>query len=421
MLAPSTRRCSWSWCLTAASACFAIASAASLGCGDAEDALSSDTSGAGATGASAGSGAGSGDGGANGTGGAGDGGAGSGNSGNGGGATGGSGAGGVGPTADCGASLLAAEAAALGVGQFTELAVTGYDDALLDAGGGHHILQYSDKGVWDPNTCQALFVGGGHLTQVKYIAYRGSDNTWFHAPNPSWWCDVDAAANPYECATHAYGHNALNPATGEMFFRKFNSSAVFDHQVEGVLSGAWGQLPPLPSSPSACIATALEYFPEMNKLVYVDCNAGDLYLIGPGDSSWQLVSGPFPMGPYHNYAVYDRIHQVVMFGGGNGSAAMSILHADGTVTPAASAPHTFHPEAQGSDYKILTVDPASGDYLAYAPAGEMARYDVTSNTWSSLPVVAPAGLNIAIPIPSYNVVMFLQRAPAKVYLYKHAQ
>ncbi|MCA9617916.1 MAG: hypothetical protein KC731_02775 [Myxococcales bacterium] len=328
--------------------------------------------------------------------------------------------GGFGPVADCGASVLSDAASQLVAGSFVELSMSGYDSALLDAGSSHHILQYSDKGVWDPNTCQALFVGGGHLSQVKYIAYRGSDNTWFHAPNPSWWCDTSQASNPYDCASHAYGHNALDPATGTLFFRLFNRADIYRHQVDGILDGVWDDAPALPSTPAGCIATALEYFPEMDKLVYVDCAGQDAYVLGPTDGSWQVIDGPFSMGAYHNYAVYNRIEQTVMFGAGNGSGAFHLLRANGSVTPTAVAPHDFHPEAQGSDLKILTVDPAGGDYLAYARNGEMWRYDVGTDSWSALSVSAPTDLNVAIPISSYNVVMFLQQAPAKVWLYKHS-
>ena len=246
-----------------------------------------------------------------------------GNSGGSGGQTAGTGGGGTGGSAgsggsyvisDCGASLLKDEAAKLSAGSIVELAVSGYDDALIDAGAGHHILQYSDKGVWDPNTCQALFVGGGHLSTVKYIAYSASQNQFFHAANPSWWCDTFAASNPYSCSTHAYGHNALDPATGRMFFRKFNSATVYAHQVDAAIDQDWTQLPKLPSNAAGCIATGIEYFPETDQLVYVDCEAQSLHTSKGGSGAWQEIQGPFAMGPYHNYAVYNPVHKVVLFG-----------------------------------------------------------------------------------------------------------
>jgi hypothetical protein len=333
------------------------------------------------------------------------------------GGSGGTGSGGF-VVSDCGASELADVAQAMPAG-FTELVGTGLDDDLLDAGGGHHILQYSDKGVWDPNTCQALFIGGGHLAAVKYIAYSASQNVWYQAPNPSWWCDTFLVSNPYECSTHAYGHNALDPATGQLYFRKFNNQDVYTHQVEATLTGVWGNAPALPDGGS-CIATALEFFPERNQLVYVDCSAQGLYTWTPGAGSWETINGPFAMGPYHTYGVYNPVHHVMLFGLGNGSTGLHKLEVGGTVTQVAAPPREFHPSPEDTGtFRIFTVDPVSGDYLAYAPNGDLYAYDVAADSWADTGVTGPPGLQIAIPITSYGVVMFVSQAPAAAFLYKH--
>jgi hypothetical protein len=319
---------------------------------------------------------------------------------------------------DCGASELANVAQSMPAG-FTELVGTGLDAALIDAGNGHHVLQYSDKGVWDPNTCQALFVGGGHLSAVKYIAYSASQNLWYQAPNPSWWCDTFQVSNPYECSTHAYGHNALDQATGQYYFRKFNNQDVYTHQVEATLTDVWGNAPVLPDGGS-CIATALEFFPERNQLVYVDCTTQDLRTWTPGAGSWETINGPFSMGPYHNYGVYNSVHQVMLFGLGNGSTGLHKLDVGGAVTPVAAPPRQFHPSPDdNSTFRILTYDPVSGDYLAYAPNGDLYAYDVAANSWANTGLTGPTGLQIAIPITSYGVVMFVGNAPPAAYLYKH--
>ena len=331
---------------------------------------------------------------------------------------GGGGTGGTFVVSDCGASVLKAEAAKLSAGGVVELTGTGYGPNLIDATGGHDVLQYSDKGVWDPNTCQALFVGGGHLTLVKYLAYSASQNKFFQAPNPNWWCDATTASNKWACSTHAYGHNALDPKTGRMFFREFNSDTVFVHQVDATIDSDWSVLPKLPNGAGGCIATGVEYFPARDELVFVDCKNDSLLTSKSGTGAWKEIPGPFTMGPYHNYAAHNPVHKVVLFGLGNGSKDLYKYDASGKVTPVAPPPRTFHPSPDnGSTLRILTADPASGKYLAVSMGGDLFEYDVSSNKWGSGAKKLPQGLEIAVPISSYGVVMFL--SGSKVYLYKH--
>ena len=333
---------------------------------------------------------------------------------------GGGGSGGTFVVSDCGASSLALAASSMSPGSFVELPSSGYDQALIDAGQGHHVLEYSDKGVWDPNTCQALFYGGGHLSLEKFIALSASTDTWFQAPNPPWWCDPQSVENPYECATHAYQQDALDPATGTFYFRGFNSAAVHRHQVDSTLDADWDQIPDLPSDAASCIATSLEYFPDRDELVFVDCTTQSLRTWKPGDTSWATLDGPFAMGPYHNYGVYNPVHHVILFGLGNGSTDLHAYDASGNVQTVESPPREFHPSPDDSaTLRILTADPASGKYLAVAPNGDMFEYDVPGDSWSPLSTQAPADLQVAIPVSSYGVVLFLSANPAKVYVYKH--
>lgn len=344
-------------------------------------------------------------------------------SGTGGTATGGTNSGGSGGTfvvSDCGAGALKDLAASMSPGTFVELPGTGYDAGLLDAGLGHQILQYSGKGVWDPNTCQALFLGGGHLSLEKYIAYSASSEQWFQAPNPPWWCDPQSVSNPYQCASHGYHHDALDPATGTFYWRSFNSETVHRHQVDATIDGDWDTIPDLPSDAASCIATALEYFPERDELVYVDCTSQSLRIWKPGAGSWSQVPGPFAMGAYHNYGVYNPVHRVILFGVGNGAKKLWAYDENGSVKAVADPPREFHPAPDdASTLRVLIADPASGKFLATATNGDMYELDYVANSWNALSQTAPTGLETAIPVSSYGVVLFLSANPAKAYVYKH--
>jgi hypothetical protein len=322
------------------------------------------------------------------------------------------------PPADCGGGALADLAASLQPGAFTQLDTDGLDAALIDAGGGHHILQFSDKGVWDPNTCQALFSGGGHLSEMKFIAFSASENTWFRPPNPTWWCPPDPE-NPYACATHAYGHNALDPTTGTYWFRTFNSAAVLRTRVASPIVSEWDQAPALPGDAAGCIATALEYFPELGGLVYVDCAGQTARVLYDGAAEWTTLPGSYPMGPYHNYAVYSAPVGEVLFGAGNGSSALYLLDATGSASQIAAPPRQFHPSPDDPQtFRILTADPISGRFLAYAPAGVLYQYDANTDAWTQVSDTAPAGLQVAIPVSTYGVVLFLTQEPT-MWVYRH--
>ncbi len=97
------------------------------------------------------------------------------------------------------------------------------------------------------------------------------------------------------------------------------------------------------------------------------------------------------MGPYHNLSSYNPVHHIMIFGGGNGSQDLYRLDGDGTTARIADPPRTI-----GIGYddvgnrSILTVDPASGDYLVYWSADGIYGYDVAADAWSRVDVSVPA-------------------------------
>jgi hypothetical protein len=125
------------------------------------------------------------------------------------------------------------------------------------------------------------------------------------------------------------------------------------------------------------------------------------------------------MGAYHFYGVYNPVHGVMLFGSGNGSEAFNVLSPDGSVRRVSDAPRSFHPEADDTTFKILTFDPVSGDYLAYAQNGDLFRYDVAGDSWSDSGTTLPVGADVASAITSYGVVLFVDVHDNRVWLYKH--
>jgi homogentisate 1,2-dioxygenase len=59
-------------------------------------------------------------------------------------------------------------------------------------------------------------------------------------------------------------------------------------------------------------ATAFYRNGQGDELVYVDCTNQGLVVSKGGTQDWQTIDGPFAMGPYHDWAVYNPVHHVVV-------------------------------------------------------------------------------------------------------------
>jgi hypothetical protein len=300
-------------------------------------------------------------------------------------------------------------AQAMEPGTWAELKTAGYSRDLL---GGHDILVYSDRAVWDPRSGQVLFIGQDHLRPPpRFIVYGAAANRWQALPTPAW-----AAKLKW---FHAYENNALDAGTGRFFHHPSASRVV--HQYD-IAAAAWSTLPEIQGAATGH-GTALEYFPERKGLVRV--LGGVVHFYGEDTKTWSVLNKTkLPMGPYHNFAAYSAAFQVVFFGGGNGSRDVYRLDAAGMITAGAKAPVGL-----GIGQSINWVDPATGVLLVLRKEGKLFSYHPGRDRWKELPLTGlPLALRgsghhiVAVPVSTHGVTMLLT-SPArglKVYLYKHA-
>jgi hypothetical protein len=275
-----------------------------------------------------------------------------------------------------------------------------------------NIFNYADKGLWNPATREIHFIGKGHMREAKHIVYSEATNRWSQEPLPS------SFGGSYGLG-HGYEHSTIDPATGRIYARLFNSS---DYYRWDRATKQWSSLP---SGPNTAVAAALQWFPEMGALLYV--GGGQIHAYSESTSSWRSLATGLTMGPYHNVASYNPVHKVVIVGGGNGSRALYKVAVNGSVTRIADAPANV-----GIIASVLTTDPASGKLLLLSSDGGFFEYDVPTNRWStlssSIPIWAPDSkkvlFRIAIPISTYGVIAFLTHydsdASSQVFLYKHS-
>ena len=323
------------------------------------------------------------------------------------------------------ASVLSDLAASMGPGTWAQLNTNNILPALSNTGGASGMtFGYTDQGIWDPISRQFFFVGGDHNVKARFVTYSESNNTWQTLPTASWF-----GGGP-GIAMHGYHHSAINTSGRFLYHRPFGSAVV---QKYNLSTQTWDGLPDVSgviNYISCCVAVT--YFPERNSLVYASIDSGTNGAVAEYSEQtgqWQRIQGNLPMGGYHNFAEYNPVHKVVLFGGGNnpGSRKIYKLDASGQITALRDAPIDL-----GIQQTIVTVDPVSGKYLIFGNSNNFYAYDISTDTWQlqsgslpifTAPIYSPAVHGIvATPISNYGVNMFVKChiSTCSVYLYKHA-
>jgi len=289
-----------------------------------------------------------------------------------------------------------------------------------------YITEYADKAAWDPVGQHVYFVGQvhGNCYAGRFVIYTDSNSTWSQGPWPSGICQSGTASSP--CFSHAYGHNTVDPTTGDFYFRQAYTTQFFRYR-----NGAWSSLPSPATQSSQCCG-ALEYFKEMNRLLYLDGDWG-LWAFNPANNSWtQLanthVANGTPGLPNLDmpstivFAVYDPVQQFVLFGGGSNLYKLS---ATGTITTMRAPPVLL-----GVTNAVTSVDPVGGKYIVLS-GSSMYQYDPSTDTWTQLAIPLPSVLTamggvgdglVAADVTTYGVIMYMKYdgTSSQVYLYKHS-
>lgn len=321
-------------------------------------------------------------------------------------------------SANASAGALAAAAESLEPGQWmtfnTHNDGSGFSGDLLAVEPPANILQYADKGMWDPNARRLLFMGEGHYASFKYISYDDASDQWRLEPSPPWNCAPSCASGS---VGHAYHHSTINPTNGDVYARMYNSGRIHKYTQS---TKSWSSLPNVPETLPCC--AAIEFFPELNALVAV--GDGTLLLFEEGSKQWRVLDRGLAMGPYHNVAYYDAVGGRVLFGGGNGSRDVYKLDASRKVAKLANAPVNF-----GINATINVVDPVTGRLLIFRNGSSAYELDVDRNEWTAFdPGNAPfSGSNpaadkMATAISTYGVILLAHYngSGSRTYLYKHA-
>src|SRR5262245_35928299 len=314
------------------------------------------------------------------------------------------------------ASALSDAAGQLQPGQWVVLSTQNFNAALLDDGDAYQVLQYTEDMVWDPLTRQLLFVGGGHNSDAEYLSYSEATNRWTRRKpgGGPWAC----------CSSHAYDGNAIIPAAGKLYFHQMAWDYADRLDVVDIATNAWSRTAPMTQHPGCCVG--LEYFPELGGLVMADGRTGVQFYDATANR-WSMITSNVAFGEYHNFAEYSPGHNVLIFGGGEGSGGTAIyrMNANRQITRLQNAPQQL-----GTTHSIVTTDPNSGNFVVFFGGSVVYEFNPMTDTWRRLTMTVPwssigeGGVwdTVATLVSTYGVIAFAKYAGnnSRVYLYRHS-
>jgi len=359
---------------------------------------------------------------------------------------------------------MAILAASMKPGTWAQLQTNNFKDGNeLRSRLGGSALEYTDKaGAWNPVTKSVVLLGSSHPSRDSpcpnsrdvFAIYTSSTNTWannydsnLRDPCP----DFDDAFAKNGGIGHAYRHNTIDPNTGFFYHREFGTGKVMVYKQS---ANAWSLGSVInPGSKNFQVAGRLAYFPDRNSLVFVDGDWGVWKLsLASGDcyGTWVERASTFGSGKrpqltgfqgynqYNQFNEYSPMCHCLMLGAGNGAGRFWKMSSSGNFTEMSASPFILS-TPQSTNGAVITTDPVTGLFLVWDGnnnAGGVAwQYDPSTDIWTKTGINSPifpiggggssegdVTQTIAVPIPDYGVVMFIQAGRASggtIYLYKH--
>src|SRR5438093_11426880 len=318
-------------------------------------------------------------------------------------------------------------------GTWAQLSTNNINQTLSANGASGIIFGYTEYIKWDSVGQRLYYMGSDHnntggTIYAEHVQYDAATNTWSRLPHQSW-----AAQSPGS-AIHGYDHGAIDPVHRYFYFRPFADRVIHRYHMD---TGVWTSMPANNVTPNNSDAVGIEYFPELHGVIWAGDESGDnggLTRLNDATGQWDRIgqAAAYSIGQYHNFAEYNPVRKVVVFGGGTGGSAtrqMWKLDANGVVTRLNPAP-----VAIGIQSSIFTVDPVSGDYLVFTSSNQFYVYNVVTDTWtlkasgSAVPIwttsyADPVHGVVGGPIDTYGVNVFVTcdgSNNCKVNLYKHS-
>jgi Fibronectin type III domain len=299
---------------------------------------------------------------------------------------------------------------------------TNNSSVIIKPNGGD-IFEYSNRGAWDPIHRQLYFCGASHHGSFynDCVRYDEDTNSWASIGVPPGICkDNCPADNTVINYYHGYDQNAFDTKRGVFYFRV--SAWLYQYNTN---DATWSKTPNMPGNcgdPSG-IAEILEYFPDIDRIVYLSpyCTTGAVYY-NPDTNSWSEPPAALPNGGYSLQGAYSK--DGYLYGGCGSTAQNSLSRVDknGNWQKVANTPAICL-----DAYSLLVGDPASGRLLFFPASGPIYELNSQGSTWSNTNISSQfpsGGSAIIAPVSNHGVVIMAKtinsQTQVEVWLYKHA-
>lgn len=329
-------------------------------------------------------------------------------------------------------SYLAQRAAALAVGQWSEMDVSAtglnsgnprplesvLDDAAID---------WTNKAGWDPVTGRVIIVSEG-------AGAPGPMLTWYDAATDTW-----GRGAPYPSQIgHGYDNQAINVAGRRYYKTKYPGGVVLQVDLDADLAAA-PYLAEIGGAPRGIDFHGAAFHPSLGaqgSLVHV-ANGGAILRYDVASGVWTTLASGLNISGYHTMAVYHPGMDVVACGPGDGTGVTSdiyLVSAAGAVTLLAQsgrpyAKLNFIHDLFDTSGALCAPSPRNNELIFYFEGGpgDVYALDLASGAWAAR-AQAPApfsaqgfGYALVVPIETYAVHMIVQYVAgggSRVFLHK---
>src|SRR3989441_9919658 len=332
-------------------------------------------------------------------------------------------------------TALRSLAASMQPGTWASFTTNNINQTLSNTGGAAgSIFGYTEYIKWDRVGHRLYYMGSDHSNSstqqnfARHVQYDEATNGWAILPQQDF--GIFSPGN----GAHGYDHGAIDPLHRYFYWRRYSDLTVYRYNMD---TRVWAAMPPNNVIRFNACCVGIDYFPELHGVMWAGDENGDnggVTRLNDATGRWDRIgqAAAYSMGDLHNFAEYNPIYKVMVFGGGEGGASprkIYKLNASGVVTPLKDPPVDV-----GINNTIFTVDPVSGDYLVFTNTSQFYVYNVSTDTWTlrasgpSVPIWTTTYGNpifgaVGGPIDTYGVNVFVTcDGPnnCRVNIYRHS-
>jgi hypothetical protein len=162
---------------------------------------------------------------------------------------------------------------------------TGASDVMGGVGESGYINEFSNGTAWDPVNGILHYAGAHHGNTYtgRHVIYTAATNAWTLGTWPGG-CSSGTSSSP--CFNHAYDHNTVDPATGDMYWRHYQDGTTVRRGTNA--GSTWTTLPPVPAMQGQC-CLIVKFFPELGGVVWVEPDWG-VWLWTKSNNTWSVLA-----------------------------------------------------------------------------------------------------------------------------------